>query len=296
MQHPNYSRDVVRIWQAGGGFLRHKRHEERIVGFSEEYREESYKKALFMDCLNLSFCPKFILPEGGYLFREGFKALSNIGAKLPYKEGFALEFLAVYKSPYTGDRITEKNIVLTRYMSPANEDICMSGFVNNSYTKAWVYIPPISIPEVDDKGLKNPRFEDDGVDTFLRPTIISEDLELGYCEMFTQVLWYFLNALACKNVHIEKSLAKATKQGKKIKTALPFDDYHFLTVNTPGKVGVKGECLGGTHRSPREHLRRGHIRLRESGPVWVNACVVNPGIGSKVEKTYVLRRSETEEE
>lgn len=101
----------------------------------------------------------------------------------------------------------------------------------------------------------------------------------------------FLNALACKNVHIEKSPAKATKKGKKVKAALPFDDYHFLTVDVPGKAGVRSEGFGGSHRSPREHLRRGHIRRLESGPIWVNACVVNAGIGSKVGKSYLLRKS-----
>lgn len=105
------------------------------------------------------------------------------------------------------------------------------------------------------------------------------------------VLFDLLNALACKNVHIEKSPAKATKQGKKVKAALPFDDYHFLTVDVPGKACVRGEGLGGSHRSPREHLRRGHIRRLESGPIWVNACVVNAGIGSKVGKSYLVRKS-----
>lgn len=100
-----------------------------------------------------------------------------------------------------------------------------------------------------------------------------------------------LNALACKNVHIEKSPAKATSQGKKVKAALPFDDYHYLTVDVPGKAGVRGEGLGGSHRSPREHLRRGHIRRLDSGPIWVNACVVNAGIGSKVGKSYLVRKS-----
>ena len=106
-----------------------------------------------------------------------------------------------------------------------------------------------------------------------------------------QILLGLLNALACKNVHIEKSPAKSTKQGKKVKAALPFDDYHFLTVDVPGKTGVRGEGLGGSHRSPREHLRRGHIRRLDSGPIWVNACVVNAGIGSKVGKSYLVRRN-----
>ena len=50
------------------------------------------------------------------------------------------------------------------------------------------------------------------------------------------------------------------------------------------------EELGGTHASPRTHLRRGHIRRLRWGPkVWVNSCVVNPGAIGGVNKDYAVR-------
>ena len=100
-------------------------------------------------------------------------------------------------------------------------------------------------------------------------------------------LFCFLNVLQCSNVHVERSEPK--KAGKKIKAALPFDTYHVLTIDVPGKAG--GGPLTGGNRSPREHLRRGHIRrLADSRRIWVNATVVAAGRGAGVvTKDYAVR-------
>ena len=46
---------------------------------------------------------------------------------------------------------------------------------------------------------------------------------------------------------------------------------------------------GGTHASPRVHLRRGHIRkIADGRTVWVQACVVGSKHGM-VLKDYKLR-------
>lgn len=107
-------------------------------------------------------------------------------------------------------------------------------------------------------------------------------------ESWAEVL-SLLNALACSNVRIELSPAKAVHKAMRKKGALPFDDYHILTIDVPGRG--QGDGLGqGGHRSPREHLRRGHIRRLEDGrKLWINATVVNPGIGGKVSKDYHVR-------
>lgn len=94
-----------------------------------------------------------------------------------------------------------------------------------------------------------------------------------------------LNMLACANVRTEKV---SQKQSSK-KDALPFDSYRVLLIEQrqPAKAGPS---TGGTHRSPREHLRRGHIRRYESGlKVWVNAAVVNAGVGGLVTKDYAVK-------
>jgi hypothetical protein len=96
-----------------------------------------------------------------------------------------------------------------------------------------------------------------------------------------------VNALACRNVQLSPSRFNRPKNATP-KGAIPFDDYHVLTIDAPGKPGVS-QAHGGTHRSPREHLRRGHIRRIASGAVWVNACVVSAGNGGKLFKDYAVR-------
>jgi len=46
----------------------------------------------------------------------------------------------------------------------------------------------------------------------------------------------------------------------------------------------------GTHRSPREHVRRGHVRRYADGKkIWIQSMVVNPGNGGKVTKDYIFK-------
>ena len=97
----------------------------------------------------------------------------------------------------------------------------------------------------------------------------------------------FISALTCANIRIEAKPAR--KPPKRSKPALPFDSYHYLTVDVPGKASSQGAGIGD-RRSPREHIRRGHIRrLADGRALWINATMVNAGIGSRVDKGYVVR-------
>lgn len=102
----------------------------------------------------------------------------------------------------------------------------------------------------------------------------------------------FLNALQCSNVHIERSEPSATHKALAAskRSALPFDTYHILTIDLPARLAANSSSAG-PHRSPREHLRRGHIRRLDDGRrIWINATVVNAGIGGRVSKDYRLRQ------
>lgn len=99
----------------------------------------------------------------------------------------------------------------------------------------------------------------------------------------------FLNALQCSNIHILETPPKATFVHQNKKNTLPFDSYHILVIES--KIDKTGLNInrGGSHASPREHLRRGHVRrLQDGRHIWVNACVVNPGTKGKVIKDYTL--------
>ena len=101
----------------------------------------------------------------------------------------------------------------------------------------------------------------------------------------------FCCALNCSNVNVE--LAKAAKRHLlQKKSPKQYFEYHCLTIDT-SKVAVEStredtdDTYYGTHASPREHLRRGHVRRYKSGKtVWVNDTVVNAGVGGVIKKDY----------
>jgi len=100
----------------------------------------------------------------------------------------------------------------------------------------------------------------------------------------------FLSLLHCANVarveHFpsEKLMRARAKRGKK-----PLFSYWTLQLDMSNS-----ECaaeLGGTHASPRIHLRRGHVARRKEGPNagkwwWVSACVVRGSGHGMVHKDY----------
>ena len=81
--------------------------------------------------------------------------------------------------------------------------------------------------------------------------------------------------LGCSNVETADNPAPAALNKKRTKAGkFPVLEYKTLVLklNAPSTTRQSG---GGTHASPRVHLRRGHIRKIESGRrVWVQACVV----------------------
>ena len=99
-----------------------------------------------------------------------------------------------------------------------------------------------------------------------------------------------IEALSCANVNHEPIQQKKISNGSMKHGAIPFDEYRVLVINAGGKNQRDTRQVAGTHRSPREHLRRGHIRrLDGERQVWVNSTIVNPGTKGRITKTYELR-------
>ena len=101
------------------------------------------------------------------------------------------------------------------------------------------------------------------------------------------VLLELLEALSCKNVEQSIHQQASPKNAQRIKSyKLPIYETKFLTIKTSeGKAEGKSGFLG-SHASPRQHLRRGHIRRLESGNIWVNSCVVGDSSKGVIDKQY----------
>ena len=227
---------------------------------------------------------KFLLPVNGRFFDDpslkGLDAACELRLPFPF---VALE----WRSEGTvakGQGRSSKRVVFVR----EDQDsagyrvlrITIACFVDSNGT--WAIVPDIGLPVskwhlgmIDGRVALDVRRSSDRVQT---EDVIDE----------ASAVLAFLNALACSNVRAERLPQR--DRTRKAKTAIPFDEYHVLTIGSAGGATESGSGGGASHRSPREHLRRGHIRRYESGiKVWVNATVVNPGVGGKVVKDYEVR-------
>ena len=246
---------------------------------------------------------KFLLPAGGRLFDDfEYRGLDEtVPLRLPYKyiaieyqssgrefgpdepRGY-LEGVPVFEKP--SDVSAPKRVVFVR---EREENIVLTIAFWTRHDGTWRVLPECALPvtgyldrdatKIGGRVAIRARFQ-------LPPDVPGNPPYSDYSDEIGAVLC-FLNVLQCSNVQVERSEPK--KAGKKIKSALPFDTYHYLTIDAPGHAPGVGAATGG-HRSPRGHLRRGHIRrLCDGRRIWVNAAVINAGIGGKVSKDYRLR-------
>lgn len=260
---------------------------------------DSSAKATLSNVLDLhGASTKFLLPVGGRLFDDyNYRALDESETlSLPYPY-IALEYQSngKYRGPdepmwgrdgvtYEDDSFVEapKRVLFAR---ERDEWIVVTVAFWVAADAVWRILPECFLPRT---GYLDRSKQYDGrtpVKFGLR------DNRVPISDYMDEIgaLLCFLNVLQCSNVHVERSEPK--KFGKKIKAALPFDTYHILTIDIPSKAG-DGKATG-VHRSPREHLRRGHIRrLADSRRIWVNATVVAAGRGAGVVmKDYALRHA-----
>lgn len=237
---------------------------------------------------------KFILPYEGRLYDN--LTLSSLNETEPLHLPFpciALEYTR--ENPSYQREIdkegrfdySSKTIVFAMDDDPngSHIEMCIAPWIDRM--RLWVPRPPAFIPKTG--YLSRSVHNRDG-----RPNIVFEitdaELQRDYYQEL-DALMGFLNLLQCHNVHIEQLPARQ-KTVRRKHEILPFDSYHILTVDTASRerAGHDGPDRVHDRHSPREHLRRGHIRrLADGRRLWINAMVVAAGnSGGKIYKSYRL--------
>lgn len=225
---------------------------------------------------------KFILPNGGKIVEDkDFRGISEDRLSLPFPV-ICLEFpVKGFGSP-PGSWLSSKRAVIC---SEEKEFISIKPVVFVDERNYWVPMPEVKLPREGwvNKSIRGPEGWPEIFPVFADSTINTND----YADEVLALL-ELLNALGCSNVTTERT---PVKNGKQKAGALPFDSYHYLVLRNRHETGGAGRTGIGSGRSPREHLRRGHIRRLSSGAkTWVNATVVSAGrTGGTVRKTYVVR-------
>lgn len=224
---------------------------------------------------------KFRLPDGGRLLNLPINQLNEQRhefVRLPFPR-VALEYRMLSGELKPGQfAVTERLLVLVETGKPRHP-IAMQLFIHLD----GVWCPADWGLEVAVSGESSIYFNAPftAEEASVRKEVIADESgdELG-------VMYEFLAALSCKNIALvdsapaEKLNASRAKKGKQ-----QFFTYKELVIEAQGST-PEGAGMGGTHASPRVHLRRGHIRRLSGGNVWVNAAVVGSKSLGMVTKDY----------
>lgn len=230
---------------------------------------------------------KFIMPSGGRLFDDKeYKALDETEAlRLPYPM-IAMEYEQTIENDYD-EAIGRTSKSSKRIVFARERDDHIYIFVCCWLDSMGMWGPLPSEAAIPVKGYLDRSKK--GLDGRVPICVQLQNQIVPLSDFGDEIgsLLCLLNSLQCSNVKIENHTPKA--KGKKIKTAHAFDSYHFLTIDPPKQSSFTGSS--GGHRSPREHLRRGHIRRLEDRKIWVNASVVGAGSAGKISKDYIVGAS-----
>lgn len=282
MQPLNYSRQMAKQ------FIEDRRHE----GVALELR--AYKEV----CIALAAkAQHFYLPDGGRLYDDPeFRALDpSQPLRLPFpvvsiEFSRSPEWLGTHQWTNRAADVTQPRKGLLFAEERADQIVITLPVWADGYGM-WVPYPQVAIPRLDfiqrqPRGGRALIALQTMPDALLPVPVPGND----YMDEVSALLC-MLNVLSCSNVRVDKvqpGRVRAAMNNKR--GALPFDTYHVLTIPAPTVGDAAPSSVSGPHRSPREHVRRGHI-VRPDGraPYWRNATVVNAGKGGVVTKDYCFK-------
>lgn len=267
------------------------------------------KSLLLMD--EIQKAVKFVLPDNGVIFDNKLQGLPDI-LKLPYNE-VVLEYCCTNEDGRATQHFGKENTVTVRkrivYAQQEGDNIQVLAvvFTESKDGNYWQVLPYIAeiMPRnnVCSKDIVNN--ENDIPNSWEVEKVVGTYYDLGglakkiHGDRWEEHAYYnmgdecqavlgLLEALSCSNVKPAK-LSNRQKMNKNAarRGALPFDEYHVLTIDGPSNSSGDGKSFLD-RRSPREHLRRGHIRRLENKKIWINSMVINAGSHGKIQKSYAL--------
>lgn len=262
---------------------------------------------------------KFMLPRFGVIFDSGLKALPE-EIRLPYpkiileydfdihEEDFKMMANNLTYMPPMHDGMVRQKMLIIAIQENDHILIRRAGYIKGvvqdqdiwQFTKCVARIPLTRHIEGSDPdtGLCIDYDENEISEVFGKEAMVDD--EEACVAIFKAVMMppvvavlSLVEALSCRNVKTEALPVRKINKAAGKRGALPFDEYRVLTVDTSKKWVTEGSGMAGSgidRNSPREHLRRGHIRVYRSGlKIWVQSTVVNVGIGSTLTKDYLIK-------
>jgi hypothetical protein len=268
---------------------------------------------------NIKEAVHFSMQDNGCIFDDSKKGIKGESIRLPFPK-ITLEYY-VHKndknaSNYSSKRLIYAEEVTGDRINKAEDEIWIIVYSAAYYEEEKIWFPDIfgwSLPsEWDTYYKKTPIFDQkvmdltEGGKEFLEvsgfpiklcPNLIDSidsDFKDAIFDTGNEVnaLLEFCEALSCSNVkhEIMETINPAVNQRRIRDGKVPMYETRTLWIDVPGESKGSGEWQGGTHRSLRQHLRRGHIRKLQSGKnIWVNAAVVGAKENGFIKKNYAIK-------
>lgn len=245
----------------------------------------------------------FTLPEGGIFDKHTVNSFLGCQLRLPY-EIITMEYNA---APYPDGKSKKMVIVAIQDLVKGSDRVYIVGMYKHPDAPSWsLPLTGVSMPQdwydpeyetLTDVVYKSSvtKMMPNTIDILLKtPDASIEKYQQALDRLHNDIAYATLSlcaVLACSNTStevVQKAAppliaARRAKQGK-----VPIWETRVLTVDTK-KPKSKSNSNGGTHASPRTHLRRGHIRRVGDKRVWVSACVVGKSGRGIIDKSYEVR-------
>ena len=222
----------------------------------------------------------FSLPDNGVIFDDNLKGLEEKEINLPFYS-ITVETALINN----GDNRQNKRLILA---SNVEDRICIiSARASNEGT--WM-INPCMCSITNGTTLND--YTNVEFKTILPLIFRHSDESIEHLQQDSRMalvtVLELIEALSCTNVEISTHQPASPKNAQRIKShKLPIYETKVLTIKA-GKESLSNADNGikGNHASPRQHLRRGHIRQLKSGNIWVNSCVVGSKEHGVIDKSY----------
>lgn len=239
----------------------------------------------------------FVLPPGGELTDRRMKTLDGSLLRPPY-ECVVLEYVALPGPIGPGEVDCPKRIVIAMDMG---DKVHILPCVYSAKEERWVphiYVGAINL--LDDNILY---MRDNATHVKVKYDACLDEMFKTLCMAWGGNMHEYVERIAADlrdevNAYIDFCYAlhthqiayediepdKAKNKMRRARGKAPLFTYKVLTI---GKKKRKSAHLGGTHASPRSHLRRGHYRTSKSGKrYWVQPCMVKGETPGFVHKDY----------
>lgn len=217
--------------------------------------------------------PVYLFPDSVSFNSDDLGRLSQAVMSTPLRLPHAAVFFEVIQSATPGDRV-----VAYAEMDDGQVDACL--FQYHAQRGTWT----------DALAFARFRQGDEG-DFFAHPAVTNGSTATVYIEVLAGVVGRALALLTMRCAFQRHAVPSLRRRGPSRHVASGWT-YRVADIN-PFQIKMAADRLGGSHASPRWHLRRGHWRqLADGRRVFVRECAVGDPSRGGVVKHYQVQLGE----